>query len=442
MRTRSAFIINSAKWLLLFTVLVVAPLVLAVIGHREESRGFWVEFGVGLGFIGLAMMGLQFVLTARYSKIGAPFGMDELLNFHGQAGYVSWFFILGHFIVLFLADSEFHKFLDPTVNLPRAIALSGVIVAGSSLIAFTYWREKIGLVYEWWRASHGFLALFVVFVGTVHILQVGFYISELWQQVLWVGMSVIAISMLLHNRLFRPLQMRKKPYRVVSVKEEVKETWSIELEPVGHDGLDFKAGQFVWITLGETPFKLQQHPFTISSSPEAKDTIRFTIKELGDFTSQVGSIELGSTAFIEGPYGNFTMDETSATHNVFIVGGIGITPTMSVLQTLRERGDQRKTTVIFGTPSKELTPFYEELKALAAELNLNVVHVFEDAEEEWDGPTGFITPEIIRENLPEDISDCEYFVCGPPPMMDVAEGALREWGVPVHRVHSERFNIV
>ena len=442
MRTRSAFIINSAKWLLLFTVLVVAPLVLAVIGHREESRGFWVEFGVGLGFIGLAMMGLQFVLTARYSKIGAPFGMDELLNFHGQAGYVSWFFILGHFIVLFLADSEFHKFLDPTVNLPRAIALSGVIVAGSSLIAFTYWREKIGLVYEWWRASHGFLALFVVFVGTVHILQVGFYISELWQQVLWVGMSVIAISMLLHNRLFRPLQMRKKPYRVVSVKEEVKETWSIELEPVGHAGLDFKAGQFVWITLGETPFKLQQHPFTISSSPEAKDTIRFTIKELGDFTSQVGSIELGSTAFIEGPYGNFTMDETSATHNVFIVGGIGITPTMSVLQTLRERGDQRKTTVIYGTPSKELTPFYEELKALAAELNLNVVHVFEDAEEEWDGPTGFITPEIIRENLPEDISDCEYFVCGPPPMMDVAEGALREWGVPVHRVHSERFNIV
>lgn len=442
MRTRSAFIINSAKWLLLFTVLVVAPLLLAVIGHEEESRGFWTEFGVGLGFVGLAMMGLQFVLTARYSKIGAPFGMDELLNFHGQAGYVAWLFIMGHFIILFLADSEFHKFLDPTVNLPRAVALSGVIVAVCALIATTYWREKIGLVYEWWRASHGLLGLFVVFVGTVHIMQVGFYVSELWQQIVWVGLSLGAMSMLVHNRVIRPLQMKKRPYKVASVKEEVKGTWSIELEPIGHDGLDFKAGQFAWITLGDTPFKMQQHPFTISSSPEVKDKIRFTIKELGDFTSEVGSIEIGSKAFIEGPYGNFTMDETSATHNVFIVGGIGITPTMSILQTLRERGDQRKTTVIFGTPSIELTPFYEELKALSAELKLNVVHVLEEPNDDWDGETGFITPEIIRRNLPEDISDCEYFVCGPPPMMDVAEGALREWGVPVHMVHSERFNIV
>ncbi len=442
MRTRSAFIINSAKWLLLFTVLVVAPLFLAMVGHREESRGFWVEFGVGLGFIGLAMMGLQFVLTARYSKIGAPFGMDELLNFHGQAGYVAWLFIMGHFIVLFLADSEFLKFLDPAVNLPRALALSGVIVATCCLIAFTYWREKIGLVYEWWRASHGLLALFIVFIGTVHIMQVSFYVSEIWQQALWVIMSLVAIGMLVHNRVLRPLQMRKKPYKVVSVKEEVKETWSIELEPDGHAGLEFKAGQFVWITLGETPFKLQQHPFTISSSPEVKDKIRFTIKELGDFTTQVGAIEIGSRAFIEGPYGNFTMDETSATHNVFIVGGIGITPTMSILQTLRERGDQRESTVIYGTPSKQLTPFYEELKALSAELRLNVVHVFEEADDDWDGETGFITPEIIRRNLPDDISNCEYFVCGPPPMMDVAEGTLREWGVPVHMVHSERFNIV
>ncbi|MCH8495189.1 MAG: hypothetical protein LAT57_06090 [Balneolales bacterium] len=56
MRTRTIFIFNAAKWLLLFFVLVVAPLVVATIGHAEESRGFWIEFGVGLGFVGLAMM--------------------------------------------------------------------------------------------------------------------------------------------------------------------------------------------------------------------------------------------------------------------------------------------------------------------------------------------------------------------------------------------------
>ncbi len=440
MTTKSVFVKYSAKWLLLFTVLVAAPLVLALIGHQHENRGFWIEFGVGLGFVGLAMMGLQFVLTARYSKIGAPFGIDELLQFHGQAGYFAWGFIMAHFIILFLADSQFWEFLDPRVNLPRALALAGVIVAVTALIATTYWREKFGIIYEWWRASHGLLALFVVFVGTVHILQVSHYVSETWQQIVWVTLSLAAIGMLVHNRVWRPMQMKKRPWKVVSVTEEVDTIWSIELEPESHSGIDFKAGQFVWITLGDTPFKLQQHPFTISSAPSKKN-IRLTIKALGDFTSEIKNLETGTTAFVEGPYGNFTLDASVKTHNVFINGGIGITPTMSILQDLKSNNDQRQTTVIFGTPSLELTPFYDELKELSNEINLNVVHVLEEAPDDWDGETGFITGEIMKRHLP-DISNCEFFICGPPPMMDVAEATLREWGVPVYRVHSERFNIV
>jgi predicted ferric reductase len=441
MTTKTAFVKSASAWLILFTVLVVAPLVLAVIGHQEENRGFWIEFGVGLGFVGLAMMGLQFVLTARYSKIGAPFGLDELLQFHGQAGYFAWGFIMAHFIVLFLADSEFWKFLDPTVNLPRALALSGVIIAVTALIATTHWREKFGIVYEWWRASHGFLALFVVFTGTVHIMQVSHYVSEPWQKAVWVALSTAAIGMLVHNRVWRPYRMKKYPWKIVSVTKEVDSIWSIVLEPDSHSGIRFKAGQFVWITLGETPFRLQQHPFTISSAP-SENHIRLTIKALGDFTSEIENLEPGTTAFVEGPYGNFTLDASIKTHNVFINGGIGITPTMSILQDLRSKQDQRQTTVIYGTPSLELTPFYEELKVLSSELNLKVVHVLEEAPDDWEGETGFITEEIMKRHLPEDFSDCEFFVCGPPPMMDMAESTLREWGVPVYRVHSERFNIV
>lgn len=441
MRTKAEFIKYSSQWLILFTVLVVAPLALALIGHQEENRGFWIEFGVGLGFVGLAMMGLQFVLTARYSKVGAPFGLDELLQFHGQAGYIAWIFIMAHFIILFLADSEFWKFLDPTVNLPRALALSAVIVAITALIATTHWREKFGIVYEWWRTSHGILALFVVFVGMVHILQVSHYVSELWQKTVWVSLCVAAMSMLVHNRVWRPYQMKKKPWKVVSVTKEVDSIWSIVLEPINHDGISFKAGQFVWITLGDTPFSLQQHPFTISSAPFEKN-IRLTIKALGDFTSEIDTLEEGTTAFVEGPYGNFTPDASTKVHDVFINGGIGITPTMSVLRDLKNRDDQRQVTVIYGTPSLELTPFYEELKMLSGELNLKVVHVLEEAPDDWDGETGFITEEIMKRHLPEDVMSCEYFVCGPPPMMDVVESTLKEWGVPVYHVHSERFNIV
>lgn len=441
MRTKTEFVKYSSKWLILFTVFVIAPLVLAVIGHQEENRGFWIEFGVGLGFVGLAMMGLQFVLTARYNKIGAPFGLDELLQFHAQAGYFAWGFIMAHFIVLFSANSDFWEFLDPTVNLPRALALSSVIIAVTALIATTHWREKFGIIYEWWRTSHGVLALFVVFIGTVHIMQVSHYVSEPWQKAVWVSMSVVAIGMLVHNRVWRPYQMKKKPWKLVSITKEVESTWSIVIEPVNHDGIRFRAGQFVWITLGDTPFKLQQHPFTISSAPADKN-IRLTIKALGDFTSEISTLEEGSTAYVEGPYGNFTLDASIKDHNVFINGGIGITPTMSILNDLKNKNDQCPVTVIYGTPSLELTPFYEELMELSKVLNLKVVHVLDEPSNDWDGETGFITEEIMKRHIPEDVSKCEYYVCGPAPLMDVAESTLREWGVPIHRVHSERFNIV
>ena len=440
MVTRVNFVKNSLKWLILFLVLVLAPLFLAAVGHSGENRGFLIEFGVAIGFIGLAMMGLQFVLTARYSKIGAPFGLDELLQFHGQMGYIAWGFIIGHFIILFVADLEYLKFLDPTVNLPRAVALIGVIIAITALVATTCWREKMGIIYEWWRASHGVLALFVVFVGTVHILQVGYYISELWQQITWAGLSLAAMGMLIHNRVWRPMQMRKKPWRVSNVMQEVDGIWSIEFEPDGHPGLDFTAGQFVWVTFGNSPFSLQQHPFTISSSPEKK-SIRLTIKELGDFTSEIGNVELGSKAFIEGPYGSFTLSESRSIHSVFIVGGIGITPVVSVLDAMRNRQDQREFTVIYGTPSKELTPFYEELKVYSAELNVDIVHVLENPPEDWQGETGLIDNDVMKRHVPTDFSNCEFFVCGPPPMMDAVETTLNSWGVPVYRVNSERFNI-
>jgi predicted ferric reductase len=80
--------VRAVFWVIAYLGAVLAPLVLAVIGAGRQDHGFWTDFSVALGFVGLAMMGLEFALVARVRPVAAPFGQDALLQFHRQIGYV------------------------------------------------------------------------------------------------------------------------------------------------------------------------------------------------------------------------------------------------------------------------------------------------------------------------------------------------------------------
>jgi predicted ferric reductase len=434
---------QAALWLILYVGLAIAPMLLAFVGPLPPPRNFWVEFSVGLGFVGLAMMGLQFVLTGRFRNIAATLGLDLMLQFHRQAGLVAFAFILAHPLILFAADPKYLAYLDPRVDAVRALALSAVMAALVLLIVTTFWRKPLGLSYEYWRAVHGLLALFVMLVGLVHIYQVGFYVRDLWRQLLWGVMTVGAMAMLINSRVIKPWRMLRQPYRVKEVRQERGDACTLAFEPVGHHGLTFLPGQFVWLILGNTPFSIQQHPFSISSSAEAAGRIEVTIKALGDFTREVGRVEPGTTAYLEGPYGAFTLNLDPLRDAVFIVGGVGITPVMSMLRTLRDRRDPRRLRLIYGNRIWENVLFREDIDMLKETLDLEVVHVLESPPEDSSGDRGRLTPEVLERHLPQPPLDAyDYFVCGPAPMMNAIEPYLRRRGVPLKQIFSERFDIV
>ena len=166
---------TQARWALAYLGVTLVPLGVILLGPMTPRRGFWIEFGVALGFIGLAMMGLQSILTARLSAVSAAFGQDTLLQFHRQAGIVAFVLILSHPVILLTSTPAFRSFLDPGVNLPRAFALGFVIVALVALIVTSLWRQRLGIPYEWWRLGHGALATVVLSIGMIHIVQVHHY---------------------------------------------------------------------------------------------------------------------------------------------------------------------------------------------------------------------------------------------------------------------------
>lgn len=440
-RKMRASVLQTLCWIGLYVLLCLAPL--ALLSFRApRARDFWVEFGVGLGIVGFAMLALQSLSIARFRHIAPFFGSDAVLLFHRQLGVIALLFILAHPLLLFAVEPQYLKFLDPRVNALRAIFLVAATIGLILLCVLPLVRESIALKYEWWRLSHAVCAVGVLVVGFAHGLQVGHYLSGFWKPIVWVVLLFAGLLPVAYVRLVRPWLTKGKAYRVVAMREEHGDTTTLVLQPDGHEGFRFAAGQFAWLTLGKSPFRLDQHPFSLTGSALAPREYQLSIKALGDFTSAIPRVPLGSSAYLDGPYGAFSLGAEQWEGAVLIMGGIGITPAISMLRTCRDRGDRRRLILIYANDSWAEMAFREELDALKTELNLTVVHVLDDPPEGWQGETGLLRDEVLERHLPADGRDYHYFVCGPPAMMTIAEKYLTARGVPIWNRSVERFDFV
>jgi ferredoxin-NADP reductase len=146
---------------------------------------------------------------------------------------------------------------------------------------------------------------------------------------------------------------------------------------------------------------------------------------------------------VDGPYGSFSTDRhPRAPGYVFMSGGIGVAPIMSMLRALADRGDTRRHTLFTAHSAWDRIPLRDEVDRLEKVLDLEVIHVLEDPPEGWEGETGWITPEMLDRRLPENRKELVYFVCGPVPMLRAMERFLGELGISSTKVHSELFDLV
>jgi 3-phenylpropionate/trans-cinnamate dioxygenase ferredoxin reductase subunit len=437
-------VFQGALWVALYILLTLIPLLILFIGPRPAGREFWREFSVALGFVGLAMMSLQFVLTARFGWLKAPYGSDIVYHFHRQISLVTFVLVLAHPLILFVFDPETLRLLNLIEAPWRARAGVTALVALIVVIIISVWRKKLKIDYTPWRVWHGLLATLAVSLALVHVTLVNHYLNTPVKQVLWTGYGLFWLGLLLYVRIIKPFMQLRKPYEITTVTPERSSSWTVRVKPRGHRGMRFMPGQFAWLTAFGSPYSDHEHPFSFSSSAEQQDGLAFTIKEAGDFTRRIKNLEPGTTVYLDGPYGSFSVDRhTHAQGFVFIAGGVGITPMMSMMRTLADRKEARPLLLIYANKDWENIIFREEIEDLQNRLNLKVVHVLEKAPENWSGETGFVTRKILERHLPagRERNRQEIFICGPEPMMNAVERQLDEMGVWVGDFHSERFNL-
>jgi predicted ferric reductase len=436
--------LRGTLWSVVYLAAVVAPLFFMIVGDPPPARGFWMEFSAALGFVGLSMLGLQFVTTARFHPISAPYGLDLVLKFHKQISYVAFAFLLIHPIILTVITPLGSALVEMDPTAVEADGVTGVLALGLVvvIIATSVWRERFRLNYERWRILHGLLGLAILVMSVWHISLANYYVEGPIRLGIWLGMSVVLIGMYANVRLVRPWQQLRRPWVVESIEQKPGDTWQVSLRADGHDGMRFEPGQFAWLTLDRSPLGIREHPFSFSSSAERSDVVSFGVKELGDFTSTLGEYEPGTRAYLDGPFGAFSYERNEAPGFVFVAGGIGVTPVLSMLRTLADRGDRRPLLLIYANPNWEDTAFLDDLEHLQGRLDLRIVHVLEDPPEGWEGETGFVTPDVLDRHLPDGEHRLEYFVCGPDPMMDTVEEALHDRGIAGDKVNLERFDFI
>lgn len=433
--------ISGTFWISLYLFIVLAPMFLMLVRPVPSGRSFWLELSVALGFVGLTQIALQFVLIVRFRRITAPYGIDLILKYHRQIALVAVLLVFLHPIILFVEQPYRLELLNPLRGNWASRAGLGAIIALLLIVLLSVYRKQIKLDYEVWRITHAWLAIIALVLAQAHVAMAGLYTNTAWKHAIWILFSTLMVGLIAYLRLIKPYLQRHKPYRVVEVHAERGETYTLVLEPEGHEGLRFAPGQFAWIKIHQA-YTINEHPFSFASSAEQTGRLQFGIKELGDFSRRIKEVAAGTRVYVDGPHGAFSVDRYQAAGYVFLAGGVGVTPILSSLRTLADRQDPRPLILFYADKTWDGLAFREELEALKERLDLNVVYILEDPPEDWGGEKGFIDEALLERHLPAEGIHRMYFVCGPGPMMDAVNRALQQRGVPIEQIQMERFDLV
>jgi propane monooxygenase reductase component len=203
--------------------------------------------------------------------------------------------------------------------------------------------------------------------------------------------------------------------------------------------IKFFPGQYVDITIPDTG-AVRSFSMANTSSRES-GLLEFVIKVYpdGQFSKFLAEkLAEGDRLDLSGPFGVFTLREGD-NDLVFVGGGAGMAPILSLLRTLAERGLTRKATFFYGARTKKDLCFEAELHQLEDRLPdfRYIPALSEPGDEEWDGETGLIT-DVVKRHA-SDLRGAHAYVCGPPPMVEAALPLLATLGVEEKRIYYDKF---
>ena len=375
---------------------------------------------------GIAAWAVTLVLASRIRPLErAVGGVENLYPLHRRMGVLVAILATTH--VVFLTLHEGSSALD--LYLPDAgLSVFTGVVAFVLLIGFVVTSITRNLSYPTFVLLQRLLGV-TFLIGAFHSFAVRGTIASSIVLTVYLGcLTAAGIACLGYRLVGGRLGVGRYEYAVAEVRRLDDDAVEITLQPVGPP-LEFRAGQFVYATFHQPPIPLESHPFTISSAPGA-DSLRLSVKRLGDFTGSVMTLRPGSRAQLEGPFGRFCFTPDRVHSQTWIAGGIGITPFLSWARSLDE---PIAADLYYCTPGAEHAHFLDELFDIADRYpTFRVIPIRKTSL----GHLSVSDLEAVNPNL----SNGHVFICGPPTLVENLTTGFVTKGMPPGRIHAETFD--
>lgn len=403
----------------------LAPPVAVVWWALPENLPFWRSIAIVAAWAGSGLLVASIMLMVREPHVARLLGgLESMYRWHHRSGMLAYLLLLCHPLALALDGwIEAPRFawlsLAPwTQSWPQWLGWGALLLLMFGLTTTFAAR----LPYRRWRFFHFALGLGVL-IGLAHV-----YALLGGENMLLLLMAVTALA-LGWRLIASDLGAIARPYRVARVTHQPGDMIEVLLVPDA-SALAVSPGQFVLVAFGDGPHYRgcgEYHPFTVSGI-EADGGLRLGIKALGPCSQRIQSLEPGVLAHLQGPFGLF-LNDTPSRPQLWVAGGIGITPFMAAL---RARRRIQPTTLIYLFRSADDAAFLDELHALT-----NTDPQFELlADATGSGLPDF--PGLLARV--SQITNRDVNICGPMPMVDALMPQLRQLGVAPDAIHFERFD--
>lgn len=387
------------------------------------------------GIWGMALLLLAAALCCRVPGFDRPFGgLTKLWQLHHQLGAIAFLLLLAHPLLLAFSAAQISLGAAVTTLFSSQASIIWGWIALLALMVFM--APSFGFFgepdYQRWKGLHRLSAVSVV-LALVHTFMLNRTLPDTLAVLVWGLWALLALGAISYRWLFSRWGGRLR-YRVARVERPANNVVELSLTPLERS-LRYRAGQFVYLTPHDPALDAgrgEEHPYTLSSAPD-EPWVRIAIKDLGDASRALQNLTPDSEVTLEGPYGDFFPGSpVEPEPELWIAGGIGITPFLGRLRHCASTGEPLEAQLIYCVQDETRALFEQELQALMAALpqsQLNL-HLFYR-----EGPLD----RAFIERVCPDAARRRSYICGPMPLIVSAQRHLSTIGVPSDRIVSEEF---